>query len=72
MAYGNLALDLVLAGTSGRLVSLRNGCYGDVPIDVVTGHKKVVNIEKHYNHDRLRPQYETFVNQPLFIMTSDR
>ncbi len=71
MAYGNLALDLVLAGTSGRLVSLRNGCYGDVPIDVVTGHKKVVNIERHYNHDRLRPQYKTFVNQPLFIMTSD-
>jgi 6-phosphofructokinase 1 len=72
MAYGNLALDLVLADTPGRLVSLRNGCYGDVPIDVVTGHKKVVNIEKHYNHDRLRPQYKTFVNQPLFIMTSDR
>jgi ATP-dependent phosphofructokinase / diphosphate-dependent phosphofructokinase len=72
MAFGNLALDLVLAGTSGRLVSLRNGCYGDVPIDVVTGHKKVVNIEKHYNSNRLRPQYKTFVNQPLFIMTSDR
>jgi len=72
MAFGNLALDLVLAGTSGRLISLRNGCYGNVPIDVVTGHKKVVNIAKHYNSERLRPQYKTFVNQPLFIMTSDR
>lgn len=72
MAYGNLALDLVLSNTAGRLVSLRNGCYGSVPIDVVTaGRKKVVDVDKYYNVDRLRPKYETFSGQPLLIMTSD-
>ncbi|MFQ5657528.1 MAG: phosphofructokinase, partial [Candidatus Methylomirabilales bacterium] len=71
MAFGNLALDLVLSGTSGRLVSLRNGCYDSVPIDVVTGRKKVIDIQKYYNVERLRPRYETFIRQPLFIMTSD-
>ena len=71
MAYGNLALDLILSGTSGRLVSLHNGCYDTVPIDVVTGRKKVVDVNKYYNVDRLRPNYETFMRQPLFIMTSD-
>ncbi|MCG8608849.1 ATP-dependent 6-phosphofructokinase [bacterium] len=71
MAYGNLALDLVLAQKSGLLISLRNGCYDSVPIDVVTGNKKVVDVEKYYNGDRLRPKYETFSGQPLFIMTSD-
>ena len=71
MAYGNLALDLVLANKAGRLISLRNGCYDSVPIDVVTGRKKVVDIEKYYNVKRLRPQYETFNGQPLMIMTSD-
>jgi 6-phosphofructokinase 1 len=71
MAFGNLALDLVLANTSGRLVSLRNGCYDTVPIDVVTGRKKIVDIAKYYSVERLRPKYEAFIRQPLFIMTSD-
>ena len=71
MAFGNLALDLILQGASGRLVSLRNGCYDNVPIDVVTGRKKVVDVCKYYNTDRLRPIYESFLRQPLFIMTSD-
>jgi 6-phosphofructokinase len=71
MAFGNMALDLVMAGTSGRLVSIHNGRYDTVPISVVTGQKKVVNVEKHYSTERLRPRYESFQNQPLFIMTSD-
>ena len=71
MAFGNLALDLVLAGKTGELVSLRDGCYGNVPIDVITGTKKVVDVAKHYNAERLRPKYETFAKQPLFIMTSE-
>jgi 6-phosphofructokinase 1 len=71
MAFGNLALDLVLAGTSGRLVSIHNGSYDTVPITIVTGQKKVVDVEKYYSIDRLRPKYESFLRQPLFIMTSD-
>ncbi len=71
MAFGNLALDLILGGTSGRLVSLRNGVYDSVPIEVVTGRKKMVDIHKFYNPDRLRPRYTTFERKPLFIMTGD-
>jgi 6-phosphofructokinase 1 len=72
MAFGNLALDLVLAGTSGRLVSIHNGRYDTVPITTVTGQKKIINVNKYYNIERLRPKYESFMHQPLFIMTSDR
>ena len=71
MAFGNMALDLILKGQSGRLVSLRNGCYDDVDISVVTGYKKVVDINKYYHSERLRPNYKTFKGQPLFIMTSE-
>ncbi len=71
MAYGNLALDLILKGIHGRLVVLKNGRYDNVPIDVVTSTKKFVNVEKHYNTKRLRPQYKSFEMQPLFIMTSE-
>ena len=71
MAYGNLALDLILAGKSGRLVSVRNGASDNVPIDVVVGRKKVVDVQRHYNLERLRPIYHTFNRQPVFIMTGD-
>jgi ATP-dependent phosphofructokinase / diphosphate-dependent phosphofructokinase len=70
MAYGNLALDLVLKHVSGRLVAVRNGVYDNVPIDVVTGHKKVVDTTRYYHVDRLRPIYD-FGRQPVFIMTGD-
>jgi 6-phosphofructokinase 1 len=71
MAFGNLAFDMVKANTSGRLISLHNGCYDTVPIDVVTGHKKIVDISKYYDTERLRPKYESFLRLPTFIMTSD-
>ena len=41
MAYGNLALDLILKGVHGRIVVLKNGRYDNLPIDVVTSSKKV-------------------------------
>jgi 6-phosphofructokinase len=71
MAYGNLALDLVLAGVHGRLVVLKNGRYDNMPIEVVSSSKKVVDVNKHYNTERLRPHYKRFAMQPLFIIASD-
>ena len=71
MAFGNLALNLILNHSHGRLVSLRNGRYDNVPLEVVTSVKKVVDVEKYYNCDRLRPHYESFESKPLFILTSD-
>ena len=71
MAFGNLALDLVLEGSSGRLVTLKNGRYDNAPIEIVTSYKKVVDVDKYYNVDRLRPHYKSFESKPLFIMASD-
>ena len=71
MAYGNLAMDLILDGVSGRLVNIRNGRYDDVPMDVVTSRKKVVDVRKFYDTERLRPFYHRFSGAPVFIMTSD-
>jgi len=71
MAYGNLALDLILGGFHGRLVVLKNGRYDDVPLDVVTNSKKIVNVEKYYNIERLRPHYNRFEMKPMFLMAAD-
>jgi 6-phosphofructokinase len=70
MAFGNLALDLVLRHMTGRLIAVRNGVYDNLPLDVVNGRKKVVDVERYYSVDRLRPIYD-FHRQPIFIMTSD-
>ncbi len=71
MAYGNLAFDLLLAGVHGRLVVMKNGCYTNIPLDVVTSTKKVVNVERFYNTERYRPHFKSFDMAPLFIMTSE-
>jgi 6-phosphofructokinase 1 len=69
MAFGNLALDLIIKGIHGRLVSLRNGRYDNAPIDIVTSTKKFVDIDRYYNTERLRPKYRSFELQPMFLMT---
>ena len=71
MAFGNLALDLLLKGIHGRLVVLKNGRYDNVPLDVVTATKKLVNVGHFYDTERYRPIYENFEMKPLFIMTSE-
>jgi 6-phosphofructokinase 1 len=70
MAYGNLALDLILKGVHGRIVVLRDGRYGDLPIDVVTKSKKLVDVSEYYNTERLRPHYHSFENKPFLLMAS--
>ncbi|MCD6115844.1 6-phosphofructokinase [bacterium] len=71
MAYGNLALDLVLDEIHGRLVVLKNGRYDNMPIEVITSKKKIVNVKRFYNTERLRPYYKSFEMKPLLIMTSE-
>jgi 6-phosphofructokinase 1 len=70
MAYGNLALDLILKKIHGRLVVLKKGRYDNMPIEVVISSKKNVTVKEHYDTERLRPQYKSFEMKPLFIMTS--
>ena len=72
MAYGNLALDLILEGIHGRLVVLKNGRYDNVPVEVVTSYTKHLDVQRHYNVDWLRPHYRSFEMLPLFIMTGER
>jgi 6-phosphofructokinase 1 len=70
MAYGNLALDLILRGVHGRIVVLKNGRYDNLPIEVVASSKKVVKLAD-YNTERLRPYYHSFEMKPFLLMASD-
>ncbi|MDR1273242.1 MAG: 6-phosphofructokinase [Odoribacteraceae bacterium] len=68
MAYGNLALDLINKGLHGRLVILKNGRYDNAPIEIITSSKKVVDVQRFYNTDRLRPIYNSFEFMPQMIL----
>ncbi|MGQ9621080.1 MAG: 6-phosphofructokinase [Bacteroidales bacterium] len=71
MAFGNLALDLILRGIHGRLIVLRNGRYDNAPVDIVTAQKKFVNVDEYYNTERLRPHYHSFEMKPFFLMAAE-
>ncbi len=69
MAFGNLALDLILEGVTGRLVNVREGVYGSVPLEEVKEPARQVDVERFYNTERLRPVYKSFEGLPVLIMT---
>lgn len=71
MAFGNLALDLIGQGIHNRLVVLSKGRYDNLPLDIVTHHKKVVNAERYYNSERMRPNYDRMTMNSLFMVTTD-
>jgi len=71
MAYGSIALDLIMEKRTGRMVCLRKGEYDDVPIEVVTSTKKVIDLDKYYDRERLRPLYKSFSHKPFFIVEND-
>jgi 6-phosphofructokinase 1 len=68
MAFGNLALDLILRSDHGLLTVLRDGRYDSAPIGVVTSTTKLVDVDTFYDRERLCPFYKSFEHRPLFIM----
>jgi 6-phosphofructokinase len=71
MVFGNLALDHVMKGKHGRLMALKNGRYADLPLEVVTATKKLVNVHEFYDTERYRPIYENFEGKPQFLMAGE-
>ena len=70
MVYGNIAIDLIISGNSGRMVCLKDGRYDHVPFEVVTEYEKKVDVDRFYDTERYRPNYHNCMGMPQFIMTS--
>jgi ATP-dependent phosphofructokinase / diphosphate-dependent phosphofructokinase len=66
--YGNLAIDLLLKGETGRMVAITNGHYGSVPLDTVVAYKKVVDVERCYDTERYRPRYDGLAGLPMLVL----
>jgi ATP-dependent phosphofructokinase / diphosphate-dependent phosphofructokinase len=67
ISYGNLAVDQLLQGHSGRMVALQNGQYTTVPADTCTQGVKRVDVEELYDAENYRPRVKHPLGKPMFL-----
>ncbi|MEW6262685.1 MAG: 6-phosphofructokinase [Thermodesulfobacteriota bacterium] len=65
--YANMAIDLFLRGTSGRLVALNRGTYTDVPLSIITTGQKRVDVRELYDIEEYRPKVMHVGGKPMFL-----
>ena len=67
VSYGNLALDQVAMGHTGRMVALQQGIYTTVPLDLVLASKKRVDVTALYDEQTYRPKVRDMLGKPMFL-----
>jgi 6-phosphofructokinase 1 len=65
--YAVMATDLIVEGTYGRLVAMRNGNYANVPLTVLGQGVKRVDIEALYDVEAYRPKLRHVDGKPMFL-----
>jgi 6-phosphofructokinase len=66
-SYGNLALDQVAMGHTGRMVALQQGIYTTVPLDMIIQGKKRVDVSALYDKENYRPRVSDMLGKPMFL-----
>ena len=67
VSYGNLALDQIAMGHTGRMVALQQGIYTTVPLDLVLASKKRVDVTALYDDHTYRPKVRDMLGKPMFL-----
>jgi ATP-dependent phosphofructokinase / diphosphate-dependent phosphofructokinase len=67
VSYGNLALNQIALGHTGRMVALQQGIYTTVPIELVTAAKKHVDVTALYDPENYRPKVRNMLGKPIFL-----
>ncbi len=65
--YANLAMDLIVAGESGRMVALREGKYTHIPMSEVAKGIKRVDVDEFYDVEQYRPKVRNVLGKPMFL-----
>jgi len=65
--YANMAIDLFLKGTFGRLVALSRGIYTDIPLSTITTGQKRVDVRELYDIEEYRPKVMHVGGKPMFL-----
>ncbi len=67
ISFGNLAMDQILQGHSGRMVALQSGQYTTVPVDTMMQGVKRVDVEALYDAENYRPRVTNMLGKPMFL-----
>jgi 6-phosphofructokinase 1 len=65
--YANMALQLILSGTRGRMVALRDGTYTHVPMSMISSGLKRVDVDELYDADEYKPKVRHVLGKPMFL-----
>jgi ATP-dependent phosphofructokinase / diphosphate-dependent phosphofructokinase len=65
--FANVAMDLVAAGTYGRMVGIRDGKYAETDLPAPGSQARRVDVEALYNVERFRPRYDGRMGSPLLL-----
>jgi 6-phosphofructokinase len=69
--FANVAMDLVEAGTTGRMVAIQDGKYAHALLpDPALGPRKV-DVPVMYNAQRFRPRYDGKLGDPMLLVGLD-
>jgi ATP-dependent phosphofructokinase / diphosphate-dependent phosphofructokinase len=66
-SYGILALDQIAMGHTGRMVSLQQGVYTTVPLEMVISGKKTLDVTAYYDAKNYRPKIRDVLGKPMFL-----
>ena len=67
MSFGNLAMQLIRRGETGKMVALHGGKYTTVPIEMILTGKKRVDVPSYYDVQYYRPKVRDFMGVPMFL-----
>ena len=66
-SFGNLAVQELEQGHSGRMVALQDGVYTTVPVDTPIQGTKRVDVNELYDVAAYRPKIAHLLGKPMFL-----
>lgn len=67
ITFANVAVDLLAAGTYGRMVAVRDGKYSHAALPERDLGARQLDVDAMYNASRFRPRYEAKLGSPLLL-----
>jgi len=65
--FASAAFQLLKQGTFGRMIGIQKGQYIDVPMSIVAGGFRPIDIEKYYDMEEYRPKAIETLGLPMFL-----
>jgi 6-phosphofructokinase 1 len=67
LTFGNIAYDALLAGKTGLMCAVVNGCYELMPIPDPSLGPRRLDVATTYSTERYRPMYANKLGLPVFL-----